>query len=82
VDLFVVHEIPITPIGICGRHRCFPMVTLVGANNDTASHNSPNSFWIWIEVIWKVETVHALLCVNRKIERAMVSPLRLAVTNY
>ena len=22
-DLFVVHEIPATPIGVCGRHRCF-----------------------------------------------------------
>jgi hypothetical protein len=31
VDLFVVHEIPATPIGVCGRHRCFPVVTLVGA---------------------------------------------------
>ena len=29
----MVHEIPATPIGICGRHRYFPMVTLVGANN-------------------------------------------------
>jgi len=31
-DLFVVHEIPATPIGVCGRHRCSPVVTLVGAN--------------------------------------------------
>jgi hypothetical protein len=31
-DLFVVHEIPVTPIGICWRHRCFPVVMLVGAN--------------------------------------------------
>jgi len=31
-DLFVVHEIPATPIGVCGCHRCFPVVTLVGAN--------------------------------------------------
>ena len=31
-DLFVVHEILVTPIGVCGRHRCFPVVTLVGAN--------------------------------------------------
>ena len=28
----MVHEIPATPIGVCGRHRCFPVVTLVGAN--------------------------------------------------
>ena len=32
-DLFMVHEIPATPIGVCGRHRCFLVVTLVGANN-------------------------------------------------
>ena len=31
-DLFVVHEIPATPIGVCGHHHCFPVVTLVGAN--------------------------------------------------
>ena len=31
-DFFVVHEIPATPIGVCGRHRCSPVVTLVGAN--------------------------------------------------
>ena len=30
-DLFVVHKIPATPIGVCGRHRCFPAMTLVGA---------------------------------------------------
>ena len=36
-DLFVVHEIPATPIGICERHRSFPVVTLVGANSDAAS---------------------------------------------
>ena len=23
-DLFVIHEIPATQIGVCGRHRCFP----------------------------------------------------------
>ena len=23
-DLFVVPEIPANPIGVCGRHRCFP----------------------------------------------------------
>jgi len=28
----VVHEIPATPIDICRRHHCFPVVTLVGAN--------------------------------------------------
>ena len=28
----MVHEIPTTPIGVCGRHHCFPVVTLVGAN--------------------------------------------------
>ena len=33
-DLFVVHEIPATPIGVCGRHRCFPVVMFVGANSD------------------------------------------------
>ena len=29
----MVHEIPATLIGVCGRHRYFPVVTLVGANN-------------------------------------------------
>ena len=28
----MVHEIPATPIGVYGRHHCFPVVTLVGAN--------------------------------------------------
>ena len=28
----MVHEIPDTPIGAYGRHRCFPVVMLVGAN--------------------------------------------------
>ena len=28
----MIHEILATPIGVCGRHRCFPVVTLVGAN--------------------------------------------------
>ena len=31
-DLFVVHEILATQIGVYGRHCCFPVVTLVGAN--------------------------------------------------
>ena len=28
----MVHEILPPQIGVCGRHRCFPVVTLVGAN--------------------------------------------------
>ena len=31
-DLFVAHELPATPFGVCGHHRCLSEVTLVGAN--------------------------------------------------
>ena len=34
----MVHEIPTTPIGVCGRHHCFPVVTLVGANKEQDPH--------------------------------------------
>jgi len=38
----VVHEILATPIGVCGRHRCFPAVTLVGANTNSPHNVVPN----------------------------------------
>ena len=32
----MVHEIHANPIGVCGHHHCFPVVTLVGANTNPA----------------------------------------------
>ena len=32
-DLFVVHEIPATLLGVCGRRRCSTVATLGGANS-------------------------------------------------
>ena len=34
----MIYEIPGTPIGVCGHHRCFPVVTLVGANKHFWRH--------------------------------------------
>ena len=38
----MVHEILATPICVCGRHRCFPAVTLVGANTNSPHNVVPN----------------------------------------
>ena len=42
------------------------------------SHNSPNSFWIRVEVIWYVETGHGLLCNNQKDRESNGKPAKIS----
>ena len=42
-DLFMVHEILATHLGVCGHRRCFLAVTLVGANSRHSGNDCPET---------------------------------------
>ena len=55
-DLFMVHEIPATPIGICGHHRYFPGGD-TGRRQQLARLAALNQFGCILEGCWPIETL-------------------------